>query len=92
MNLILIVGLMSASTMAANFTTQSLGAANAPASCIDGRNIVYNNYRYYKGATFYPYDVMYGDTAYRWAITTTQGSSVGIYNPFNSFVINGANG
>jgi len=36
MNLILIVGLMSASTMAANFTTQSLGAANAPASCIDG--------------------------------------------------------
>lgn len=72
------------------YPTQSIATPNAPALCQDN-GTVYNNKRYYKGATFYPYDVMYGDTNYRWAIDRL-ASKVSIYNPFGTFTIQGPSG
>lgn len=77
---------MAATTFAVNYyPTQTIASPNAPASCQDN-GTVYNNKRYYKGATFYPYDVFYGDPAYRWAIDRP-ASMVSVYNPFGTFAI-----
>lgn len=72
-------------TMAAYYPTQSQATAYAPVSCQDN-GTVFSNKRYYKGATFYPYDTMYGSTNVGWALDRA-ASKVMIYNPFSSFTI-----
>lgn len=71
--------------IAAYYPTQSHATPLAPVSCQDN-GTVFRNARYYKGATFYPYDVIYGDTSIGWLISSS-ASMISIYNPFASLTI-----
>ncbi len=78
---------LSNMAMAAYYPTQAQTSPYTPTMCQDN-GTVYSNKRYYKGATFYPYDTMYGSTNVGWALDRAS-SHVYIYNPFASFTIQG---
>ena len=76
------VMLQTGTTFATNVPYNTL--TSMPMNC-DGGTFTF---RKYVGATWYPYDVLYGDTGYDWVIKYST-SMIDGYNPYNVVPVDG---